>query len=147
MSSTERVPTGVVAAAISSAVVKLLHEYTGRGPTKARTYIDTDLIAVVLQDTLTMGERSLVRDGKADLVLAMRRAFQETMSVQLIAAVERHSGRTVRAFLSGNHLDPDTAVESFVLEPLDARSSRAADRDERDQRDDEDSQRSRLQVS
>jgi uncharacterized protein YbcI len=131
LSSTENVPKGSVAAAISSAVVQLLHEYTGRGPTKARTYIDADLIAVVLQDTLTMGERSLVRDGKADLVLAMRRAFQETMSAQLIAAVERHSGRTVRAFLSGNHLDPDTAVESFVLEPLDARSSQASDQDER----------------
>jgi uncharacterized protein YbcI len=139
VSSTQNIPKGSVAAAISSAVVKLLHEYTGRGPTKARTYIDTDLIAVVLQDTLTMGERSLVRDGKADLVLAMRRAFQETMSAQMIAAVERHSGRTVRAFLSGNHLDPDTAVESFVLEPLDARSSQASDQDARDVRDDEDS--------
>jgi len=32
-------------------------------------------------------------------------------------AVERHSGRKVRAFLSDNHVDPDIAVESFVLEP------------------------------
>lgn len=108
---------GVVAAAISSATVKLLHEYTGRGPTKARTYMDDDLVTVVLQDTLTMGERSLVRDSKADLVLTSRRAFQQTMSSQLIAAVERHSGRKVRAFMSDNHIDPDFAVETFVLEP------------------------------
>ena len=119
MHSTEHVPTGVVAAAISSATVKILHEYTGRGPTKARTYINDNLITVVLQDTLTMGERSLVRDGKADLVLATRRAFQQTMSTQMIAAVERYSGREVRAFLSANQVDPDTAVESFVLEPRD----------------------------
>jgi uncharacterized protein YbcI len=117
MSSTEQVPMGVVAAAISSATVKLLHEYTGRGPTKARTYMDDDLVTVVLQDTLTMGERSLVRDSKADLVLTSRRAFQQTMSSQLIAAVERHSGRKVRAFMSDNHIDPDFAVETFVLEP------------------------------
>ena len=96
-----------------------MREYTGRGPTKARTYIDEDLITVVLQDTLTMGERSLVRDGKVELVLTMRKAFQTTMASQMIAAVERHSGRRVYAFLSDNHVDPDIAVESFVLVPRD----------------------------
>lgn len=94
-----------------------MREYTGRGPTKARTYIHEDLITVVLQDTLTMGERSLVRDGEVDLVLASRKAFQRTMSAQMIAAVERHSGRSVFAFLSDNHVDPDVAIESFVLVP------------------------------
>jgi uncharacterized protein YbcI len=98
-------------------VVQLMREYTGRGPTKARTYINDDLITVVLQDTLTMGERSLVRDGEIELVLASRKAFQRTMSTQMIAAVERLSGRTVFAFLSDNHIDPDVAVESFVLAP------------------------------
>jgi len=105
------------AAAISKATVKLLHEYTGRGPTKARTYISEDLISIVLEDTLTMGERSLARDGEKDLVLASRQAFQRTMGADLIAAVERHSGRQVHAFLSGNHINPDVAVESFVLVP------------------------------
>jgi len=133
LSSIEHAPKGSVAAAIASAVVKLMHEYTGRGPTKARTYLDDDLITVVLQDTLTMGERSLVRDGKADLVLVTRRAFQQTMSTQMIAAVERHSGRTVHAFLSDNHVDPDIAVESFVLEPPHARSSVVAATEEQSQ--------------
>jgi uncharacterized protein YbcI len=111
-------PKGSMSAAISSAVVQLMREYTGRGPTKARTYIDEDLITVVLQDTLTMGERSLVRDGETDLVLTSRKAFQRTMSTQLIAAIERHSGRSVYAFLSDNHIDPDIAVETFVLAPI-----------------------------
>ena len=111
-------PKGSISAAISSAVVQLMREYTGRGPTKARTYIDEDLITVVLQDTLTMGERSLVRDGETDLVLTSRKAFQRTMSTQLIAAIERHSGRSVFAFLSDNHIDPDIAVETFVLAPI-----------------------------
>jgi uncharacterized protein YbcI len=113
--------TGTISAAISSAVVKLLvREYTGRGPTKARTYIYEDLITTVLRDTLTMGERSLVRDGEADLVLRTRKAYQHTMGAQLVAAVEEHSGRQVLAFLSDNCLDPDIAVESFVLVPLEA---------------------------
>ena len=109
--------SGAVGAAISRAIVQLLHEFTGRGPTRARTYIADDLITVVLQDTLTMGERSLVRDGKVDLVMATRQAFQETMSSQMIAAVEEHTGRRVSAFLSANNADPDTAVESFLLFP------------------------------
>lgn len=117
MSDIEKVPVGSIASAISSATVKLVREYTGRGPTKARTYIYEDLICVVLQDTLTMGERSLVRDGEVELVIASRKAFQRTMASQLIAAVERHSGRRVLAFLSDNHIDPDIAVESFVLAP------------------------------
>ena len=118
MSSTESAPKGSVAAAIANATVQLMHEYTGRGPTRARTYIDEELITVVLEDTMTMGERSLVRDGHVELVLALRKAFQMTMSSQLIAAVERHSGRKVRAFLSDNHVDPDVAVETFILEPM-----------------------------
>jgi uncharacterized protein YbcI len=117
MTSTENTPKGSVAAAISNATVRLLQEYTGRGPTRARTYMHGDLISVVLEDTLTNGERSLVREGETELVLATRKAFQRTMGPQLIAAVERHSGRKVHAFLSDNQVDPDVAVESFVLEP------------------------------
>jgi uncharacterized protein YbcI len=120
LQGTSDTPKGSISSAISSAVVQLMREYTGRGPTKARTYIDEDLITVVLQDTLTMGERSLVKDGKVELVLRMRKAFQTTMAAQLTAAVERHSGRRVYAFLSDNHVDPDVAVESFVLIPRDA---------------------------
>jgi len=117
MSATQNSPNRSVASAISSATVRLVRAYTGRGPTKARTYIDEDLISVVLQDTLTMGERSLVRDGELGLVLATRKAFQRTMESELVAAVEEHSGRTVLAFLSENHIDPDIAIESFVLVP------------------------------
>jgi uncharacterized protein YbcI len=117
LSELHNIQKGSMASAISGAVVQLMREYTGRGPTRARTYINEDLISVVLQDTLTMGERSLVRDGEVDLVLVSRKAFQRTMSQKLIAAVEELSGRQVLAFLSDNHIEPDVAVESFVLVP------------------------------
>lgn len=103
--------------------MRLLADYTGRGPTKARTYINDDYIAVVLQDTLTKGERSLVRDGKTELVLSTRKAYQQTMSSDLIAVVEEITGRTVHAFLSDNRTDPDIAVECFVLAPQNGASS------------------------
>jgi len=34
-----------------------------------------------------------------------------------VGAVEKHTGRTVVAFMSDNHIDPDTAIEAFILEP------------------------------
>jgi uncharacterized protein YbcI len=111
----ERPGAGSRAAAISNGVVRLMNEYTGRGPTRARTYINDQLVSVVLRDTLTKGERSLVADGKSALVLSTRREFQNTMRDDLVALVEEITGRTVIAFLSDNHLDPDIAIESFVL--------------------------------
>ena len=109
--------TGSRSSAISNLVVQLMSEYTGRGPTKARTYLGEDLITVLLSDTLTKGERSLVRDGHAEQVMEMRKAFQGTMRDDLVQGVERISGREVIAFFSGNHVDPDMAVEVFVLAP------------------------------
>jgi uncharacterized protein YbcI len=107
--------TGEQAAEISNWVVKLVTEYTGRGPTKARTYLNEDLVTVVLQDSLTKGERSLVKDGKQELVLDVRLAFQQTMRAALVAGIEQITGRSVRAFLSANHMEPDIAIESFIL--------------------------------
>jgi uncharacterized protein YbcI len=109
--------TGPHGLAISNLVVRLLTEYTGRGPTKARTHFNDNLITVVVQDLLTKGERSLIRDGKADLVLETRRAYQLTMRDDLTAGIEEITGRQVIAFLSANHINPDIAIESFVLAP------------------------------
>jgi uncharacterized protein YbcI len=104
-------------AAISEAIVRLMADTTGRGPTKARTTIDRDLIVVMLQNTLTSGERYLAESDRAEQVLETRRAYQDAMSVDCIAAIERLTGRAVAAFMSANHIHPDLAAEIFVLEP------------------------------
>lgn len=116
--------SGSKAAAISNMIVRTMSEYTGRGPTKARTHLGEDLVTVVLRDTLTKGERSLVGDGREELVLSMRKAFQLTMRMDLIAGVEEIIGRDVIAFMSDNHIEPDVAVEVFVLAPA-AHAARA----------------------
>lgn len=108
---------GSMSAAISNAVVHLLHEYTGRGPTGARTTIGPDSIVVTLRDSLTKAERTLACSGQALEVLAMRRAFQDTMREDLINAVQTLTGRSVEAFLSDNLHDPDVAVEVFLMSP------------------------------
>jgi uncharacterized protein YbcI len=114
---TEHPVSGSKAAAISNHVVRTMSDYTGRGPTRARTHISDDVITVVLQDTLTKGERSLVSDGLDQLVLTTRKAFQSTMREDLVSGIEDILGRRVVAFLSDNHIDPDVAVEIFVMTP------------------------------
>ena len=114
---TKDLTSGEVAAAISNLTVHLLNEYTGRGPIRARTHLNGDLVTVVLDDTLTKGERSLVRDGEEERVLETRRAYQRTMRDELSAGVARITGREVVAFMSANHVEPDIGVELFVLAP------------------------------
>ena len=109
--------SGSVQAAISDAAVHLLREYTGRGPTKARTVISGDLVTILLGDTLTKGETRLVEAGKPDRVLDLRHDFQKVMRDDLVHAVEKEVGRDVIAFMSANHIDPDYGVEVFVLRP------------------------------
>lgn len=113
-------PGGSKNAAISNLTVRLLSQYTGRGPTKARTFFNDDMVTVVLQDTLTKAERTLVDKDQRDLVLVTRTTFQEVMGDDLIAGIQEITGRTVIAFLSANHIDPDIAVETFILAPTQA---------------------------
>jgi uncharacterized protein YbcI len=100
---------------IADGTVRILREYTGRGANRARAVFSDDLVAVVLYDSLTKGEQTLVDHGHADDVLGIRRTFQLTMEAELSTLVERVTGRRVLAFMSSNHVDPDVSVESFIL--------------------------------
>ena len=62
----EQLTAGTLHAAISHAVVGLLREHTGRGPTASRTTIRDNVVLVMLDQTLTKGEQSLVSKGRAD---------------------------------------------------------------------------------
>ena len=111
-------PTGgSLSAAISNAIVRITAEYTGRGPTKARTSIRDDVVLVLMQETLTKAERSLLAAGQRDFVLETRRRHQDAMCDDYVIAVEELTERRVLAFMSANHLEPDMGAELFVLEP------------------------------
>jgi uncharacterized protein YbcI len=110
---------GALAASVSNGMVGLLHRYTGRGPTKARTTISENLVVCVLGATLTHGEQILVDEGNDKIVLRGRRAFQAAMEDDAVSLVEDLLDRDVLAFMSNNHIDPDLAVEIFILAPVD----------------------------
>jgi uncharacterized protein YbcI len=94
----------------------VLREYTGRGPTKARTTIRDNVVLVILEQTLTKGERVLVEKGRGDRVLALRREYQEAMRDEGSAQVAELTGRNVVAMMSANHLNPDLGAEIFILD-------------------------------
>jgi uncharacterized protein YbcI len=108
---------GSARSAIANAVVRLHAEHFGRGPTRARAHVGEDFVLVVLEDVFTTAERTLVAAGRGEQVRATRGAFAEVMRDRFCAAVEVACGRRVRAYLSQTHVEPEMAVELFVLEP------------------------------
>ena len=62
-------------------------------------------------------ERTLIEAGRFEAVEKTRTAFQETMRPEFTRIVEEFTGRKVVVFLSQVHVDPDVAVETFMLEP------------------------------
>jgi uncharacterized protein YbcI len=112
----ERQPGGSLHAEISTAIVRLLREYTGRGPTKAHTTIRDNVVLVMLEQALTKGEQVLVQKGRGDNVLALRHEYQEAMRDESSDKVAELTGRNVVAMMSANHLDPDLAAEIYVLD-------------------------------
>lgn len=106
--------------AISRRFVQLQKEYSGKGPRQIQSYLNDDLVTVVLRDPYTTVEQTLAREGQPEAVTEQRRAFQQVMNDRYIAVIEEELGRKVIAFMSNNHHDPDLSVEFFVLEPADA---------------------------
>lgn len=112
-----RQPRGPTASAIFDGIVRLHAQYYGRGPTKARTFLWDDYALCVLEDVLTTAERTLIRSGRSSHVHTTRLAFQDLMREEFIGVVERATGRSVRAFMSAIHVEPEVLIEVFLFEP------------------------------
>jgi uncharacterized protein YbcI len=104
---------------ISNTMVRLYKEQFGRGPTKAKTHWGgTDLITVVLEDTLTPAERNLVKMGEHQRLRDLRLFFQYASVREFVEPIEAITGRRVRAFFSAIDTEADgMSIESFVLYP------------------------------
>jgi uncharacterized protein YbcI len=104
-------------ASISTGLVQLHRRYYGKGPTKAKTHLVDDTVISILRGGFTRVERTLIEQGESDAVHHVRRSFQRAMEEQFRDIVESATGRTVIAYMSQVHEEPDLALEVFVLEP------------------------------
>jgi uncharacterized protein YbcI len=105
-------------AQISTGLVQLHSRYYGKGPTKAKTHMVDDTVVSILRGGFTTVERTLLDTGEVESVVEMRRSFQQAMEDEFRRLIEGATGRQVIAYMSSIHVDPDLAVELFVLEPL-----------------------------
>lgn len=104
-------------AAVSNAIVKLLRETYGRGPTKAKSYLNDNIVLVVLEDILTTVEKTLIENGHDSLVREVRLTYQAAEAERFKSAVEIALGARVLTYHSQVVFNPDMAFEVFVLEP------------------------------
>jgi uncharacterized protein YbcI len=105
-------------AEISTGLVQLHSRYYGKGPTKAKTHMVDDTVVCILQGGFTTVERTLLDTDEVESVYQMRRSFQQAMEENFRLVVEEATGRKVIAYMSSIHVDPDLAIELFVLVPV-----------------------------
>ena len=101
---------------LSNAFMALYKQYFGRGPVDCRTYLERDLVVLVLTGGFSAGEQTLFEAGKWHDVRHARQAWQDSMEVRFVDTIERLTHRTVKAFLSANRQDSELTIELFVLE-------------------------------
>jgi len=106
---------GDIRAEIATRMVRLHSEYYGKGPTRAKAHVTDDIVAVVLEETFTKAERTLIERGETEAIQQVRRRFQQTMADEFKSIVEQATGRVVKAFLSETNLEADVSVEFFLL--------------------------------
>lgn len=110
---------GDILTAISDGMVALLKEFYGRGPTRAKTYYQDDLVVCVLRGGFSKVEETLFDGGRGGAVIQQRMAFQDVMRERFTSVISDATGRPVIGFMSGNQQDPDLMCEVFVLGPSD----------------------------
>jgi uncharacterized protein YbcI len=108
---------GEVLASITDGLVALHTRSYGKGPTSAKTYFMGDAVVTFLWDGFTKVEETLIATGRGETVALLRRSLQTAMEEEFTAIVEEATGRSVIAFLSQVHMDPNMAADIFLLAP------------------------------
>jgi uncharacterized protein YbcI len=108
--------TGNVRLAISNTLVTVKKQLYGKGPVKAKTYINDNYVFSVLEGGLTRNEETMIEAGQHRLVREYRLRFQEAVSDTITQAIEEVTGRKVLAYHSQIVFEPDRAFEIFVLD-------------------------------
>jgi uncharacterized protein YbcI len=113
----KRLSGGPLNAAIANEIGKRVADFTGRGATRSRAFLYQDVVVCLLEDGATRAEINLVAAGRDELVRQQRDALQRAQEAELVEAIERLTGRTVRTFISGTSGHGDSSAEVFVLDP------------------------------
>lgn len=114
----DRLEGGRLNAALANEIGRVIADFTGRGATRSRAFIDQEVVVCVLEDCATKAEIHLIAAGRDEIVRMQRDALQHAMESQLVGVVERLTGRSVRKFLSGASMQGEDSVEVFILDAV-----------------------------
>jgi uncharacterized protein YbcI len=108
---------GELAGLLSDEFVRLVKQYTGRGPAKAYTLLGHDHLVTFFRNTMTDTEQALTEHGQADFASQIRDVIHATMRTEVEAIVEKLTGRKVLVVLADHSAEPDVGLLACVLEP------------------------------
>jgi uncharacterized protein YbcI len=112
---------------ISTALVRLMKEAGGKGPTKTKSHwAGDDALLVLMGGGYTAAEETIYRGGRGMNVRDSRHAFHDVIEQRMRDVVTDTTGREVVAFISASHQDPDLTVLIFVLDPTEKDSPLSA---------------------
>jgi uncharacterized protein YbcI len=102
---------------VSNTAVALHREHFGRGPGAAKTHIADNLVVCVLTDVFTPFEKTLIEAGQVERVRETRSIHRAATEEVYKSRMEAILGRRIEAHMSSIHVDPDVAVDIFVMGP------------------------------
>ena len=112
---------------ISNTAVALHREHFGRGPGAAKTHITDNLVVCVLTDVFTPFEKTLIEAGQEERVRETRAIHRAATEAVYKGRMEAVLGHRVETHLSSIHVNPDVAVDIFVMgDPVEAGPGAAA---------------------
>jgi uncharacterized protein YbcI len=116
-------PGGGMRGAISRAMVSIMKQYYGKGPTNARTFFNERYIFCVMEGGLTRSDETLLAAGDEALVRSYRLRFESAITPVITRAVADITGQAVVGYHSQVIYDPPHVIEIFILDEPPGRSA------------------------
>ena len=100
---------------MNDAAARVWAQLHGTGPRDVKSYLNDDMLFVVMRGAMTKQERTLAERGRGDRVREIRVVFEEAICDDFRRAVEGLTGRRVLAYQSQLLLEVELTVEIFKL--------------------------------
>ncbi len=101
---------------IADDLVQLYVRAFGRGPTRARAFVQPQFAVCILRDVFTTAERTLLADGGEAEVEAARRRINDSIEEECIEIVEAETKRSVQSHLAQVRAPADLVVHLFLFD-------------------------------
>jgi uncharacterized protein YbcI len=101
---------------IARDLVQLYLRAFGRGPNRARAFVQSQFAVCILRDVFTTAERTLLADGGEAEVEAARRRINDSIEEECIEIVETATKRSVQSHLAQVRAPADLVVHLFLFD-------------------------------